>query len=86
MNERSKHSWKEGLFSKSISTKPLFGVATLSRWRPIFPIPLDWVHICTLHGFNRIVEKIGHLHFIHIWTIQDEALKKAATKEMERIE
>jgi len=85
MNQRSKHSKKEGVFSKSVSAKPLSSVATLNRWRPIFPIPLDRVHICTLHGLNKIVEKIVHLHFIYIWTIRDEALKKATTKEMERI-
>jgi hypothetical protein len=81
---RCKHSWNEGLFSKKISAKPLTGEATKERWRPIFAIPLDRVHTCTLHGLNRIIEKIVHLHFIHIWTIRDDALRKSAIREMER--
>lgn len=85
MNGRSKHSWKEGLHSKSVLDKLLTGATTLSRWNPIYPIPFDQVHICTLHELNRIVEKIVQLHFIHIWMTRDEALKKVATKEMEKI-
>ena len=80
-----KCSWHDGLFSKKVSAEPLTGVATLSRWKPIFDIPLDRVHICTLHAFNRMVEKIVHLHFIHIWTIRDQALQKSAVEEMQRV-
>ena len=80
-----KCSWHNGLFSMKVSAKPLAGAATLSRWKPILPIPLDRVHICTLHAFNRMIEKIVHLHFIHIWTIRDQALQKTAVEEMQRV-
>jgi len=80
---RCKHSWNEGLSLRRITAKPLTGEATKERWRPIFTIPLDRVHICTLHGLNRIIEKIVHLHFIYIWTIRDDTLRKSIVEEME---
>jgi len=43
------------------------------------------VHIYTLLGLNKIIEKIVHLHFIHIWTINDDALKKSTVGDIERI-
>lgn len=84
MNSR-KCSWHDGLFSKKISAKPLTRKSTSGRWKPILDIPMDRVHFCTLHAFNRIIEKIVHLHFIHIWTIRDAALQKVAVDEMQKI-
>lgn len=84
LNSR-KCTWHEGLFSKKVVGKPLLGDATLGQWRPILDIPLDRVHICTLHAFNRIIEKIIHMHFMHIWTIREPRLQKQAMDEMQRV-
>lgn len=78
-------SWSGGLFSTRHHAKPVTGVAAQERWKPILNIPMDRVHLCTLHAFNRIVEKIVHLHFQFIWTIRDKKLKEAATIEMQKI-
>jgi hypothetical protein len=58
-------SWDDGLFSRSIATKPVQGVEVAYQWNEILLIPMDRVHICTLHAFNCIVEKIVQVHFIH---------------------
>lgn len=79
-----KYSWCDGLFSDSVSAEPLSGEATVGRWKPIFDISLNQVHICVLHALNRIIEKVVHMHFMHVWTIGDEALQKLAIDEMQK--
>jgi len=78
-------SWIGDLFSNQVESKPLTGNATLGRWKPIFAIPLDRVHMCMLHAFNQIIEKIVHLHFQFIWTIRDKALQNEAIEEMQKV-
>jgi hypothetical protein len=78
-------SWDGGLFSKSVHSKPVLGARGLGRWKPILPIPIDRVHICTLHALNRIVEKILHLHFMFIWTIRDKKVQIQAIEDMQRV-
>jgi hypothetical protein len=41
--------------------------------------------MCTLYCFNRIVEKIVHLHFQFVWTIRDKELQCQAIEEMQRV-
>jgi len=79
------NSWMGGLFSSTVDSKPLSGDATVERWKPILPIKLERVHMCMMHAFNRIIEKIVHLHFQFIWTIRDEALKQEAIHEMQKV-
>jgi len=57
------HSWKGGLFCSHICHAPIEDGRNLKRWRPVLPIPLDKVYICTSHAINRMVEKLVHLHF-----------------------
>jgi hypothetical protein len=78
-------SWDGGLFSTNIASKPVTGAAAAARWKPVLPIPMDRVHMCTLHAFNRICEKIVHLHFQFIWTLRDKSLQKAAIEEMQMV-
>lgn len=78
-------SWEGGLFTTTVHAKPLVGARTHGRWRPILPIPLDRVHICTLHALNRIVEKLLHLQFIFVWTMRDKELQKVAIQDLQRI-
>ena len=78
-------AWEGGLFSCTVQSKPVSGGATLARWKPILPIPLERVHICTLHAFNRIIEKIVHLHFQFIWTIRNKKLQEEAIEDMQRV-
>ena len=66
---KSTSSWNGGLMARCIHAKPLLGVCQMGRWNPILPIPLTRVHICTLHAFNHIVEKLLYLHFMFVWTI-----------------
>jgi hypothetical protein len=74
-----------GLFSTRHAAKPVIGVAGKGRWKPILAIPMDRVHMCTLHAFNRIVEKIVHLHFQFIWTLRDKNIQKIAIEDMQRV-
>ena len=57
----------------------------MGRWRPIFNIPLDHVHICVMHALNRIIEKMVHMHFMHVWTIKDKALQRIAINDMQTV-
>lgn len=82
---RQKTTWDNGLFSEAHRAEPVAGDQMLGRWKPVLQIPLDRVHICTLHALNRIVEKILHLHFIFIWTIREKTLQKEAIDQMQKV-
>jgi len=73
------------LFSSAVDAKPLSGDATIECWKLVLPIKLERVHMCMMHTFNRIIEKIVHLHFQFIWTIRNEALKQDAIHEMQKV-
>lgn len=84
MKEKRKYSWTHGLFSSTVEAEPVSGD---DRWKPILPIPLDCVHICTLHCLNRIIEKIVHLHFMEfmqVWVIRDNACQKIVVDKMQK--
>ena len=74
-----------GLFSSAVDSKPLSGDATIECWKFVLPIKLERVHMCMMHAFNRIIEKIIHLYFQFIWTIIVEALKQEAIHEMQKV-
>ena len=38
-----------------------------------------------MHALNRIIEKMVHMHFMHVWTIKDKALQKTAIEDMQRV-
>ena len=40
-------------------------------WDPVLDIPLSRTHICTMHGENRMVEKLVHLHLCKIWNMPE---------------
>jgi hypothetical protein len=61
------------------------GDTAIVQRRPIFDILLDHVHICVLHIWNMIIEKVVHMHFMHVWTIGDVALQKNFIDEMLRV-
>jgi hypothetical protein len=82
--EKRGHSWEGGLFSAHIPDAPVLDGPHLDHWKPILPISLDRVHICTLHALNQIVEKIVHLHFQFVWTIKTKPLQELAIKSMEK--
>ena len=81
--KNQKYCWNDGLFSDTLAAEPVSGEACCSRWKPIFDIPLRNVHICVLHALNRIIEKMVHMHFMHVWTIGEEAIQKTAIHEMQ---
>jgi hypothetical protein len=81
MKDKEKYCWQHGLFSTNIEAKPIEGH---ERWKPIFSIPLEHVHICTMHCINRIIEKVVHLHFMQVWAIQDEAKQRKAIDDMQK--
>ena len=80
-----KYAWNDGLFLNKIVAKSLFGEATCGCWKPIFDIPLDHVHICVLHAMNMMIEKIVHMHFMHVWTIKGSALQSLAIDHMQKV-
>lgn len=89
MLERFQHykngAWESGLFSDTVLEKPVTHGVAVTRWKPILPIPMDRVHIGTLHAQNRIIKKIMHLHFMFVWMIRDKREQKLAIDEMQRV-
>jgi len=77
--KKRSHSWEGGLFSNHICGAPVQDGLNLEHWRPVLPIPLDRVHICTLHVVNQMVENLVHLHFQFVWIIKDKNLQVKAT-------
>lgn len=55
------------------------------NFRPIFDIPLVNVHICTLHGLCRMIEKLVHLHIGFAWKIKDATERKNAITALEKV-
>lgn len=80
---KRKHTWRGGLFADNVREKPV-AIDNESRWKPILPIPLERVHICTLHALTRMVEKILHQHFIFIWTNPNEVRQQQSIENMEK--
>lgn len=80
---RAKANWAGGLFASSVAAQPCDMMAS-ARWRPILPIPLSRVHICTLHAQVRLTEKIVHMHIMYVWNIQDQKLRATAIEQMEK--
>lgn len=78
-------TWNGGLFAEEIPAHLVCAGDDLSRWRPILAVPLDRVHICTMHAFNRICEKLLHMHFQFLWTMRDKHLQKVAIEDVEKI-
>jgi hypothetical protein len=79
-------TWKGGLFSKKFDSKPIACMLEFQRrWKPILAISLERVHMCALHAFNRIVEKIVHLHFQLIWTLRDKDVQRRTIVEMQKV-
>ena len=83
IKSRGKANWVGGLFSSSVPEEPC-DMTTSTRWRPILPIPLSRVHICTLHALVRLTEKIVHMHIIYVWNIQNQRLRATAIEQMEK--
>lgn len=80
---RAKSHWHGGLFASRIRAKPC-DVSSHDRWKPILPIPLTRVHICTLHAQVRIIEKMLHMHFMFVWNMQGEDRRANAIDLMEK--
>lgn len=55
------------------------------NWKPVLPIPLRNVHICTLHAEVRIIEKIIYLHILFAWNSEPEASAKEAISRLEDV-
>ena len=77
--------WTEVYSLQCHTAPPITGVAGKGRWKPILSLPMDRAHMCTLCAFNRIVEKIVHLHFQFIWTFCHKNTQKLAIKDMQRV-
>ena len=80
---RRKHTWHGGLFAGNVLCKPL-AIDRESWWKPILPIPLKRLHVCTLHALTRMMEKILHLHFMFIWNMKNEECQQHAIENMEK--
>jgi hypothetical protein len=80
---RGKAKWVGGLFATNVAEEP-FDMNASARWKPILPIPLSRVHICTLHAQVRLAEKILHMHIMFVWNIQDQNLRATAINQMEK--
>lgn len=76
--KQSMHGWKGGLFAEDHNDgEPSRGSIDDTDYRPILSIPLQHVHICTLHANNRMVEKMLHLHFMTVWNMPNKVMQKS---------
>ena len=55
------------------------------NFSPVFDIPLVNVHICTLHGLCRIIEKLVYLHIGFAWKIKNALERITAITTLERV-
>jgi hypothetical protein len=54
-------------------------------WDCVFDIPLERIHICTMHGENRIVEKLVHLHIVRVWNMKEGAQRRKRILAIEKL-
>lgn len=52
-------------------------------WDAVLAIPLERIHICTMHGENRVVEKLVHLHICKVWNMKKGEQRDQRLKAME---
>ncbi|RYA63368.1 hypothetical protein DD598_30415, partial [Enterobacter cloacae complex sp. 2DZ2F16B1] len=52
-------------------------------WNPIFPFPLSNVHICTLHAFMRIFDRLLKLHIDYAFTMKPLENSQEAIERVE---
>ena len=52
---------------------------------PILPIPLTRVHICTLHAFVRIVDKLVYLSILFAWNKQPQEIAQNSIEAIEKV-
>ena len=55
------------------------------KFKAILDIPLGNVHICTLHAFCRIIEKLVFLYIGFAWKLRPEKNRRKAIESMERV-
>jgi hypothetical protein len=52
---------------------------------PILPIPLTRVHICTLHAFVRIVDKLVYLSILFAWNKRPQEISQKSIEAIEKV-
>jgi hypothetical protein len=52
---------------------------------PILPRPLTREHICTLHAFVRIVDKLMYLSILFYWNKMPQEIDQKSTKAIEKV-
>ena len=52
---------------------------------PILLIPLTRVHICTLHGFVRIVDKLVYLSILFAWNKRPQEIAQSSVEAIEKV-
>lgn len=55
------------------------------NWKPVLPIPLQNVHICTLHAEVRIIEKLVYCHILYAWNTKPKSSSKEAISRLEDV-
>lgn len=56
-----------------------------ANFKQVFDIPLARVHICTMHGLCRIIEKLLFLYICFAWTLRPATAKAKSIKNLENI-
>lgn len=57
--KRGGNTWKGDLFSSAVQSKPVSTGGESLCWNSIIDIPLERVHMCTLHAFNGSLKKLS---------------------------
>lgn len=66
--QKSGLQWENGILSCDQCLAPDRDKKDL-KWYPILLIPLERVHICTLHAELCILDKLLYLHLVYAWTL-----------------
>jgi hypothetical protein len=52
---------------------------------PILPIPLTRVHVCTLHAFARIFDKLVYLSILFSWNKRPQEISQKSIEAIEKV-
>jgi hypothetical protein len=80
MRERVKGKWADGARSGKQSQKPVRDVKD-PRFNSLLPIPLGRIHVCSMHGHNRMTEMNVHQHVKRIWNMDSSTPQKKAIRD-----
>ena len=81
---QSQGDWRDGILSCMQGVPPNRD-STDKDWSPILSIPLNRVHVCTLHARLRMLDKLLKLHINYAWNMEPEFRRQEAIRALESV-